>query len=57
MCWIYPTDGLGLFDRRDVEVNDDGFVVASNQHTFEEVGVAGVDFLVGNIGGHVDEVP
>ena len=52
MRWIYPTDGLGLFDRRDVEANDDGFVVASNQHAFKEVGVAGVDFLVGNIGGH-----
>jgi hypothetical protein len=41
MRWIDPTDGLGLFDRGDVEVNDDGFVVASNQHAFKAVGVFG----------------
>jgi hypothetical protein len=56
MRWIYPADGLGLFNRGDVEVNNDGLVVASNQHTLEEFVVTCIDFLVGNIRRHEDEV-
>src|SRR5262245_12929208 len=53
---VAPRHLLGLFHRLDIEIDDDGLVVASYQHTFERFARTGVDLLVGNERRHIDEI-
>ena len=53
---VHPEDGFRLFDRFDLQVHDDGFVVAANQNAFQRLIRAGVDFLMRDIGRDEDEV-
>jgi hypothetical protein len=40
MDWIDPCDLLGLLDRLDIEIDNDGFVVAAHEDTFERLTLA-----------------
>ena len=46
MDWIDPCDLLGLLDRLDIEIDNDGFVVAAHKDTFERLILARIYFLV-----------
>ena len=56
MYTVDPSHFLGRFDRRDLQIDDDRFLSASNQHTFERLIDAGVDLLVRNIRRNIDKV-
>jgi hypothetical protein len=56
MRGINPQHLLRLFYRLDVQVHRDRLAIAAAQHALQHLGRAGVDFLVRNVGGHVDEV-
>ncbi len=53
---IDPAHRLGLFDRFDVEIDGDGLTIAAHQHAFQRLVGVRIDFLVRNIGRHVDEI-
>src|SRR5262249_6252707 len=53
---VDPRNVLSLLGRLDVEVDDDGLVVAAHQHAFERLVRARVDLLVRYVGRHEDEV-
>ena len=56
MDGVDPGDAFGFFYRVYVQVDDYGFVVAADQDAFQGFVRAGVDFLVGDVGGDEDEV-
>jgi hypothetical protein len=56
MRGIDPQHLLRLFYRLDVQVHRDRLAIAAAQHALQHLGRAGVDLLVRNVGGHVDEV-
>src|SRR5215510_12222920 len=53
---IQPPDFFRRLDGRNVEIDDDWFLAASNQHALERLIRAGVDFLMGNKRRHVYEI-
>ena len=53
---IDPSDGLGLLDRLDVEIDGNRLAIAAHQHTFEHVVGAGIDLLMRHIGRDIDEI-
>jgi hypothetical protein len=56
MRGIDPQHLLRLFYRLDVQVHRNRLAIAAAQHALQHLGRAGVDFLVRNVGGHIDEV-
>src|SRR5690606_26310250 len=56
VCRVHPKHLLGLLNRLDVQVHRHGLAVAAAQHAFQHLGGAGVDFLMGHVGWHVDEI-
>src|SRR5262249_15205499 len=53
---VDPRNVLRLLGRLNVEVDDDGLVVAAHQHAFERLVRARVDLLVRHVRRHEDEV-
>src|SRR6266542_205488 len=53
---VDPANFFGFFDRLDIEVDDDGLVVAAHKHAFQGLIGRGVDFLVRHIGRDEDEI-
>ena len=53
---VDPGHVLGLLDRLDIEIDDDGLVVAADNDAFERLVGGGVDLLVRHEGRHEDEV-
>ena len=49
---IQRTD-WGDFGCGDVEIDDDGLVIASDQHAVQRFDGTCIDFLVGNVGRHI----
>lgn len=47
---------VGVFGAGDVEVDDDGFLAAADDDSFNGFVGAGVEFLVGDVGWDVDEI-
>jgi hypothetical protein len=50
MVRIHPCHVLGWFDRRDVEVHDDGLLVAAHHDTAQRFVGVRIDFLRGTKG-------
>src|ERR1700740_3041160 len=53
---VDPVNLLGRFRGLDVEVDDDRVLAASNQNAGQRLAAAGVDLLVGDERGHIDEI-
>ena len=53
---VYPQNRIGFFHRLDVDVDSHRLPVAATQHAFQQLGGAGIDFLVRHIRRHVDEI-
>src|SRR5690606_37760825 len=55
---VDPVDLLRVLDRVDVgDIDNDSLVVGANEHAFERLIGTSVDFLMGNKGRYIDEVP
>jgi hypothetical protein len=56
MGGIHPVCLLGRFGRSDVEVDDDGFLIATNHDAGQRFVVVRIDLLMRDKRRHVDEV-
>src|SRR5262245_26871295 len=53
---IDPRYILRCFYRLDIEIDNDGFAVAADQHAFKRLIAAGIDLLMRHEGRHIDEI-
>ena len=57
MIGISPLDHFGLLGRRYIEIDDDGFLIASYQNAKQRLTGTGIDLLMRHKGRHKDKVP
>jgi len=53
---VLPKDIFRLFHRLDIEIDDDRLLSGADQHAFQCLVAAGVDFLMRHVGRHEDEI-
>src|SRR5215467_9286537 len=53
---VFPQHLLGRLDRRDVEIDDHRLLAGTHQNAFQHFVPAGIDFLVWDVGWHIDEI-
>src|SRR5215469_6280845 len=56
MDWVFPQHLLGRLDRRDIEIDDHRLLAGTHQNAFQRFVPTGVNFLVWDVGWHIDEI-
>lgn len=56
MDWVLPEDLFRLFDRFDIQIDDDRLLPGADKHAFQRFVAACIDLLVRHIRRHEDEI-